>query len=767
MDADAADADAAAADADAADAADADAADADAAAADADAAGPDASYAHVSFAHAWDLLVVASMSGELIEVNPAWTRVLGWRRDELLGSRYLEWVHPDDRAATRARLRALEHGAAVTGLENRYRTAEGGYRWLQWNVVADVAADLVRGVARDVTDQRREAALLGHVEQLSRIGSWEAELGTDEVWWSTVTHELHGTDAADGPFTVSQALAFYPPESSRRIKRCFEELVATGRGYDIEVPLQTADGRAIWVRTTGRARRRDDAGSVTGVYGTIADITEERQRRLTLLRFKEFVELAHDGIWELDHRRRTTYANHRMAELLERPVAELSGVDASALIVEEDRGRFLRALAADDTSQPLELELRLELTDATTRWVQLAIRPRRDGHGALTSHLAVVADVSALKASEERSRRSEAQLRAFFDLAPTPIVVTGWPDGELLDGNLAAAALLGGHIEQLKGQHHHALLADLSPARLAQVREQLSRSDSYGPIERSIEDLDGMVHDVVLEGVLLPTAAGQPAVWTIVDDVTERRRVERLKQEFVATVSHELRTPLTSITGALELLARGVTGTADLRDDQAAELVGIAGRNSKRLAALVDDLLDLSRIEADAAKPDLHEHDLGVLVAECVSEYRASATRGGVELVSSQFEPTPVRADARRLHQAVGNLLANAISFAPPGSNVEVDVCRTGTHAQLRVRDHGPGVPASFEPHLFEPFTQADASDQRARGGSGLGLSIVARVAGQHGGEVVHQRPDEGGACFLVQLPLAGEVTAVGGVATD
>ena len=716
----------------------------------------DTAAADAYFAHAWDLLVVATMSGELTEVNPAWTRVLGWQRQDLVGTRYLDWVHPDDLEETRRQLGGLRRGEVITGLANRYLAADGRYRWLQWNVVADPEAGVARGVARDVTDQRREAALLRHVEQLSRIGSWEVELGTDEVWWSQVTHELHGTDPAHGPLTVEQAVSFYSLAARERLEEAFTALVSTGSGYDLELPLETADGRAIWVRTTGLARRRDDGGPVTGVYGTIADITAERQRRLELLRFKEFVELAHDGVWELDAEGCTTYANHRMAELLERPTRELSGVDAASVIVEEDRDRFRRALSVADAAQPQELELRLALSDGTTRWVQLAMRARLAAGGGLSSHLVVVADVSELKESEERSRRNEAQLRTFFDLAPTPIVVTGWPDGELLDGNLAAAALLGSPIERLRGQHHHSLLAGLDPDRLAEVRERLARTARYGPIGRRIEDADGTSREVLLEGVLLPMAGGRTAVWTIVDDVTERRRVERLKQEFVATVSHELRTPLTSITGAVDLLGRAITGTVELGEQRTVELVGVAQRNTDRLAALVDDLLDLSRIEADSVELDLDDLDLGTLVTECVAEQAAAAQRRGVEVTLSQLGPTPVRGDARRLQQVAANLLSNAVSFAPPGTAVEVSVRRQGPRAELRVRDYGPGVPTSFEARMFEPFTQADSSDRRARGGSGLGLSIVERVTTQHGGQVLYERPEGGGACFVVRLPLAG-----------
>ncbi len=715
---------------------------------------PDAADAY--FAHAWDLLVVATMAGVLTEVNPAWTRVLGWQRSDLIGTRYLDLVHPDDLPETREQLRALNRGAVISGLANRYRTAEGGYRWLEWNVVADPGAGVARGVARDVTERRREAALLGHVEQLSRIGSWELELGAGEVWWSQVTHELHGTDPAQGPLTVEQALSFYAPDAAEQLEAAFDALVSSGAGYDLELPLQRSDGRSLWVRTTGLAHRRDGTGAVTSVYGTIADITEERRRRGELLRFKEFVELAHDGIWELDAAGRTAYANRRMRELLERPAAALVGQEAASFVEDEDRDRFLRALSVADTAQPQELELRLALSDGTTRWVQLAMRARSGADGGAPSHLAVVADVSALKESEERSRRNEAQLRTFFDLAPTPIVVTGWPDGALLDGNLAAAALLGAPIEQLRDQQHHALLADLSPGRLAQVREQLARTARYGPLERRIHDRDGSLREVVLEGVLLPTAGGRPAVWTVVDDVTERRRVERLKQEFLATVSHELRTPLTSIAGAVDLLARATTGAIALDEARAVELVTVARRNTDRLAALVDDLLDLSRIEADGVELDIEELDLGTVVAECVEEHRTAAAHRGVEVVLAALGPTPVRGDARRLHQVVGNLLANAVAFSPRGSTVEVAVGRAGPRAELRVRDHGPGVPAAFEARMFEPFTQADGSDRRARGGSGLGLSIVQRVTAQHGGQVRYEQAEGGGACFVVLLPLSG-----------
>jgi signal transduction histidine kinase len=245
--------------------------------------------------------------------------------------------------------------------------------------------------------------------------------------------------------------------------------------------------------------------------------------------------------------------------------------------------------------------------------------------------------------------------------------------------------------------------------------------------------------------------SGAPARLIAVRDITERRRIERLHDEFVSTVSHELRTPLTSIVGSLGLVVGNAAGNLP---EQASRLLTIALKNSQRLTRLINDILDISKMESGEVTFQMKCVDV-----RAVTEQAIEATRGFAESYDVQiaFDPTSpstnVWADPDRLVQVLANLVSNAVKFSPGGSEVVVAIRDRGDAIRLSVRDFGPGIPDGFKPHIFEKFAQADASNARQRGGSGLGLSIVRHIVVRLGGIVGFEDAPGGGTIFYADLP--------------
>jgi PAS domain S-box-containing protein len=239
----------------------------------------------------------------------------------------------------------------------------------------------------------------------------------------------------------------------------------------------------------------------------------------------------------------------------------------------------------------------------------------------------------------------------------------------------------------------------------------------------------------------------------IVHDISERKAAERLKNEFVSTVSHELRTPLTSINGSLGLISAGVAGTIPAA---AAELLRIAVRNCERLVRLVNDILDTEKLASGRMPFDMKIADLGMLVAHAVRANEGFAAAHNVTLAFARGA-TPVLAevDADRFEQLLTNLLSNAVKFSPEGGTVEIALAADPGHAHISVRDHGPGIPAEFQPRMFQRFAQADGSDQRKKGGTGLGLHIAKAIAERLGGTIGFETAPGAGTTFHVRLPLA------------
>jgi signal transduction histidine kinase len=231
----------------------------------------------------------------------------------------------------------------------------------------------------------------------------------------------------------------------------------------------------------------------------------------------------------------------------------------------------------------------------------------------------------------------------------------------------------------------------------------------------------------------------------------ERKRLERLKDEFVSTVSHELRTPLTSIAASLGLLIGKVAG---ILPGPAARLLSIAYTNSQRLVRLVNDILDIEKLESGRVTFDFKKVDVRVLVEHAIEANRGYAQSHDVRIrLTDSTAVGEVRADADRLVQVVTNLLSNSIKFSPAGNEVEVSIERAASAVRITVRDHGIGIPTDFRAHLFEKFAQADATNAREKGGTGLGLSIVKQIVERLGGEVGFSDAPGGGTIFYVELP--------------
>ncbi len=236
-----------------------------------------------------------------------------------------------------------------------------------------------------------------------------------------------------------------------------------------------------------------------------------------------------------------------------------------------------------------------------------------------------------------------------------------------------------------------------------------------------------------------------------VRDISERRRVEKLKAEFVSTVSHELRTPLTSIAGSLGLLVGGAAGALP---ERAARLLGIAHSNCQRLVRLINDILDIEKIESGQMEFDLRPLDLGDLAQRAVDGMGGLGGQMGVTF-KLDVAPNlpPVRGDADRLTQVAANLLSNAAKFSPPDGVVEVRVYAPRPDLlRFCVRDHGAGVPEAFRDRIFSKFAQADASDTRAKGGTGLGLAISREIVQRHGGRLWFESEPGQGATFQFEL---------------
>lgn len=294
--------------------------------------------------------------------------------------------------------------------------------------------------------------------------------------------------------------------------------------------------------------------------------------------------------------------------------------------------------------------------------------------------------------------------------------------------------------------------ADLPLAKKQLAQTMLSAVDHF-TTELRFQHKSGKLVPVLIRGYIQRDRNGQPLrISGTSMDLTEHKRIEQMKDEFVSTVSHELRTPLTSISGALGLVTGGALGEVPPSMEQMLE---IAHRNSLRLGHLINDLLDMEKITAGKMTFDMREHSLQRLLEEALASNQAFAAHYGVNCVLRDTAHVNVWVDGLRLQQVLTNFLSNAIKYTPEGGEVTLHCNLTEAgHVRINVTDQGPGIPSGFQNRVFEKFAQADASDSRQRGGTGLGLTITKEFIERMGGRVGFDTEQGQGTTFWCELPV-------------
>ena len=328
-------------------------------------------------------------------------------------------------------------------------------------------------------------------------------------------------------------------------------------------------------------------------------------------------------------------------------------------------------------------------------------------------------------------------------------------EGRAVFVNEAAASMTGHDQAEILGRsthdlvHHHHADGRPYPVSECPVHATLQEGTTRRVADEVYWRKDGTSFPVEYSATPIEEDGTVTGAVVIFRDVSERREIDRMKDEFTSVVSHELRTPLTSIRGSLGLLASGALGPLPERGQR---MVDIAVQNTDRLVRLINDILDIERIESGEVSMDVRPTDAAGLVQQAAEVMQGLAERAGVRLEAAA-EPAALVADPDRIVQTLTNLLSNAIKFSPQGGLVTVRARRVGADVLFEVRDTGRGIPADKLGAVFERFQQVDASDAREKGGTGLGLPICRSIVQQHGGRIWAESVEGRGSTFSFTLP--------------
>jgi PAS domain S-box-containing protein len=606
-------------------------------------------------------------------------------------------------------------------------------------------------------------------------------------------------------------LDVFAPASRAQVAGLFRQALA-GESID-RAPLrhETPLGRPLDLELT-LSRRHEAHSSVPTVRCLLRDVTQQKRREQRLALQFALSQMAGESEtadsvitrilealclsegwdlaiqWDVDPRDEKLHFNTAWGAPGSAEILMHESVGTTFAMGEELPGRAWRdgqpVWISDLTSQPSSIRgrsaLRREMVAGWATPVRIGKKvvailefycrfPLREDHEAEAAVEAVAASLGQIEAQRrERQRNEELYRQQEILLESVADGICGVDrDGVVSFMNPAAGRLLAADPSSLIGIPVHDLLHGFAPAashcgESCTLRQAASRQMTSAG-EENIYRSDGSAFPA--EYVLTPLVdQGQLAGFVLsFRDISQRFALDRLKDEFISTVSHELRTPLTSIRGALGLLSSGVLNQAN---EKAGNLLRIALSNSDRLVRLINDILDLERIQSGREPLTFRSVQLGDVVRQAIDGMQPVAESAGVQLIhdATQIE---IAADPDRLLQVLTNLLSNAVKFSPPNSTISVMLRPSVTGVTISVIDHGRGIPADKLEAIFGRFQQVDASDAREKGGTGLGLAICRTIVLQHSGRIWAERNPLRGSTFRVYLPYQPEPAKVPPSALD
>src|SRR5271166_1416455 len=719
------------------------------------------------------------LQGRFLRVNQKLCEIVGYTREELLQKTWQDITHPDDLAASLEQFLPLLRGEQPGySLENRYVRKDGSPVWIDLAVSLrrDAAGTPAYAIAilQDVSERRRleeelslanarlELAVRGSNINIYEINMPDGVLENSR-WEAVSIGDNRGYDRSALPTDFATLMAFVHPDDRERVERAMRAyLSGQTREYTAEGRGRLKDGSYRWFLGRGAAVRDAQGRSIRFLVTSI-DITDlkraEEALRASEQRFRTFVDHATDAFFLQDDQLVVMDVNRQACQSLGYTRDELVGMtpldfdpDVTPALMEEMRRR-------DDAGEELAFESRHRRKDGTVFPVEVRGRPFWEGGRRLT--VALARDITEHKRAEEALRESERRFRILAEALPH-MVWTAEPDGATDYYNARTTEYTGLTSEQLRGWGWRSVI---HPEDLPRCLELWTRSIATGEpyeIEFLVRRADGAFRWHLARALPLRDESCRITKWfgSCIDIDDQKRTQEalreakeaaetanRAKDEFLANVSHEIRTPMNAILGMTEL----VMDTPLTRDQrQCLKTVKSAADN---LLGLMNDLLDFSKIEAGKLELDPDDFSLRAAVGDTLRALAVRAHTKGLELIYDLQPEVPdaLVGDAGRLRQVLLNLVGNAIKFTDAGevvvrAEVDSDPASVGEISlRFTVRDTGIGIPRDQQERIFRAFEQEDTSTTRKYGGTGLGLTIAARlVALMRGHFTVASEPGRG-----------------------
>ena len=535
-------------------------------------------------------------------------------------------------------------------------------------------------------------------------------------------------------------------------------------------PLVTEDGAALGTLCVADYKPRDitpeQQQALMALARQVMQLFHLRSANHLLQRNAENLQSiitgANVGTWEMNVQTGEASFNERWAQMLGYSLEELQPLNVStwsSLTHKEDLVRAQAMLQRHFQGQSEYYDCQFRMRHKLGYWVWIHAHgsvSKRTQEGAPLMMFGTHVDVTALMESRRALEENEERFRSMLSNLPGAVY-------RCINDHQWSMQFLSDEVEELTGypaedfiDNRRRSFSDITHPDDAKhvarvVRNAITEKREF-TLEYRVQRASGQWCWLQEVGRGIFDEQGQLKyldgfIW----DITERKNMEQMKDEFVSTVSHELRTPLTSISGALKLMVSGALGEMP---EKSRTMLDIAYKNSQRLTLLINDLLDMEKLLAGKMAFNLHKQSLRTLLEQTVYENRAY---GDQYQVSFQLAPVAdtlqVMVDEQRFLQVMSNLLSNAAKFSSPGNRVDIRTAAEDGNVRISVVDYGSGIPLEFQHRLFQKFSQADASDSRQKGGTGLGLAITKELLENMNGKISVESQPGLGSCFTISLP--------------